>query len=114
MTAKDQSGRRRWWRLWPAVAIVLWLLVGGPAGSRAGKASDVQQNDNAAFLPKSAESTAVLELNKRFVSAEMIPALVVYARQSGLTTADKEKITSDMAQAAAHLGAKLGQPPIGP
>jgi RND superfamily putative drug exporter len=47
---------RRW--LWPAVAIVVWLLIGGPLGSLQSKVSEVQQNDNAAFLREAVTSRA--------------------------------------------------------
>jgi putative drug exporter of the RND superfamily len=103
---------RRW--LWPAVAIVVWLLIGGPLGSLQGKVSEVQQNDNAAFLPQSAESTEVIALDKKFVPVETSPAIVVYGRDGGLTPADKAKITADTAAAVAQFGDKLAGPAIGP
>jgi RND superfamily putative drug exporter len=103
---------RRW--LWPAVAIVVWLLVGGPLGSLQGKVSEVQQNDNAAFLPQSAESTEVVNLDRKFVPEETSPAIVVYARPGGLTAADKAKIAGDKDAAVAQFGDKLVGPPVGP
>src|SRR6185503_10093880 len=104
--------RLRW--LLPAAIILVWLVVGGPLASLSSKTSEVQQNDNAAFLPASAESTEVLDLNKRFVSTESSPAIVVYARDSGLTDADKSTIVSDMSATVAHFGSKLVAPPLGP
>ena len=55
-------GRRRGtsWRraLVPALVVVLGLFVVAPvAGSLSGKLSSVTENDQAAFLPDSAEST---------------------------------------------------------
>ena len=52
----SRSTRSKRWIL-PAVVVLLWLFVGGPLGSFAGRLAEVQKNDNAAFLPKSAEST---------------------------------------------------------
>ena len=52
------ADRRRWW-VWPLVVVLVWIVVGGPLGSFAGRLSEVQTNDNAAFLPQSAESTEV-------------------------------------------------------
>jgi len=53
--------RLRW--LLPAAIILVWLVVGGPLASLSSKTSEVQQNDNAAFLPASAESTEVLGIH---------------------------------------------------
>ena len=55
---RDRSNRspgpgRRW--VLPIVVVLLWLFVGGPLGSFAGRLSEVQQNDNAAFLPESTD-----------------------------------------------------------
>jgi RND superfamily putative drug exporter len=104
--------RLRW--LLPAAIILLWLVVGGPLASLTAKIAEVQQNDNAAFLPASAESTEVLELNKRFVSTEASPAIVVYGRDTGLTEADRSTIVADMGAAATYFGPKLVAPPLGP
>ena len=66
----------------PAAAIVvLWLVVGGPLGSLQSKVSEVQKNDNSSFLPASAESTEVLDLNKKFASGRD------HARRSSSTPA---------------------------
>ncbi|HET8658762.1 MAG TPA: MMPL family transporter [Micromonosporaceae bacterium] len=108
-------GRRRAWRwVLPALAIVLWLGLGGPLASLTSKTSDVQKNDNSAFLPANAESTKVLDLNERFVETEASPAIIVYARPGGLTGADRTKIGADLAEASARLGDKLVGPPLGP
>ena len=87
------AGRRsRRWVL-PVVVVLLWLFVGGPLSSYAGKLSEVQKNDNAAFLPQSAESTKVLDEFLQFTGKESLPATVVFEREDGLTSADKETIT---------------------
>src|SRR5829696_3514172 len=88
MGAPRRAGR---W-IWPAVTVAVWLLVGASTGPLQSKAAEVQQNDNSGFLPSSAESTEVLELNKKFVSTEASPAIVVYARDGGLSEEDKAKI----------------------
>ena len=107
--------RRRAWRwVLPALAIVLWLGLGGPLASLTSKTSDVQKNDNSAFLPANSESTKVLDLNERFVETEASPAIIVYARPGGLTGADRAKIGADLAQASAYLGDKLVGPAFGP
>ena len=44
----------RW--LLPALVAVLWLGLAGPLGAIGGQLTEIQENDNAAFLPDSAES----------------------------------------------------------
>jgi RND superfamily putative drug exporter len=82
---------RRATRAWlaPLLVVLAWLVVGGLAGPLAGKISEVQQNDNASFLPASAESTRALALDERFTGDETIPALVVWERPTGVTAADR-------------------------
>ncbi|QGV76902.1 MMPL family transporter [Streptomyces ficellus] len=66
----------RW--LLPVVLIVVWLAVGGGLGPYAGKLGDVATNDQAAFLPRSAESTRVLEARRAFGQEESVPVIVVW------------------------------------
>ncbi len=82
--------RRRW--VWPLVVVVVWLAVGGPLGSFAGKLAEVQENDNAAFLPSEAESTEVVEAQAEFVGDEALPAIVVWEDPAGLDDADLTRI----------------------
>lgn len=77
---------RRW--LLPVAVLLLWVFVGGPLGGFAGQLSSVQENDNAAFLPQTAESTRALEKLVAFADEETIPAQVVAERQGGLTEVD--------------------------
>ncbi|MDN4472661.1 MMPL family transporter [Demequina zhanjiangensis] len=59
------------------LAIVAWLGVGGAGGQTFGQLSDVQENDSAAFLPATAESTEAAEAHAEFVQSESVPALMV-------------------------------------
>jgi RND superfamily putative drug exporter len=74
---------------------VVWLLFGLAGGSYQGKLGDVQKNDNASWLPKSAESTKVDKESQQFRNVLSISGFVVYERDSGLTDADKTKINHD-------------------
>ncbi len=79
-------GRIRWWL--PALLVVVWLAVGGVGGPFAGKLADVAKNDNASFLPESAEATEVEHLQQQFSDKQVLPAVVVAERKSGITEAD--------------------------
>ncbi|KOV87879.1 membrane protein [Streptomyces sp. NRRL WC-3618] len=85
-------GRRAKW-----LVLVLWLVLLFLAAPFAQKLTDAQDNDAASWLPGSAESTQVLRLSEDF-RPEQIPAIVVYAREGGLTTADRALITKNAAQ----------------
>ncbi|MDO0931546.1 MMPL family transporter [Streptomyces sp. DG2A-72] len=85
-------GRRAKW-----VVLVLWLAVLFLTAPFAQKLTDAQDNDAASWLPGSAESTQVLEISEDF-RPETIPAIVIYARESGLTAQDRAQITEDVRQ----------------
>jgi RND superfamily putative drug exporter len=75
--------------------ILFWLIVVGIAAPLAGKLTDAQKNDAKSWLPGSAESTQVLDIQASFTSPDTIPAVVVYERPGGLTPADRAAITAD-------------------
>lgn len=85
-------GRRAKW-----LVLVLWLAALFLMAPFAQKLTDAQDNDAASWLPGSAESTQVLELSEDF-RPEQIPAVVVYARESGLTAQDRAAISEDVRQ----------------
>ena len=86
-TKTDKKGRGL---LWVAIAVIIaWFGISAVAGPLFGKLSSVQQNDNAGFLPTSAESTKASELATKFTSQDtsILPALVIFtgpADQAGL------------------------------
>ncbi|TJY69806.1 MMPL family transporter [Arthrobacter sp. CAU 1506] len=68
----------RWFRmLLPALVVVAWLAAAGLGGPTFGKLSDVSTNDQAGFLPASAESTTAGEWQERFRDSDAVPAIVV-------------------------------------
>ncbi|WP_060885467.1 MMPL family transporter [Streptomyces caniscabiei] len=83
-------GRRAKW-----VVLGLWLVLLFVVAPFATKLTDAQDNDAASWLPGSAESTQVLEISEGF-RPEQIPAVVVYARESGLTAEDRTTIEADV------------------
>lgn len=83
--------------LLPVVLIVVWFGLFGAGGASFGQISAVSTNDQSQQLPASAEATKVQELQSGFRSDEVIPALVVYQRDGGLTDADLAHIDDDVA-----------------
>jgi RND superfamily putative drug exporter len=80
---------RRWaWRAGIAAVLIVWLLLGAVGGPTVGKLSEVQENDNANFLPKQAESTLVNNESAKFVDNKALPYFVLIQRDSGITPAD--------------------------
>ncbi|MET9229307.1 MMPL family transporter [Lentzea sp. NPDC003310] len=83
-------------RVLAGVLLVVWLALGGFTGPYAGKLSEVAENDNSAFLPNSAESTQVAELQKKFQQENAIPAIVVVERPGGLTPEDTKYLADEV------------------
>ncbi|MFD8264870.1 MMPL family transporter, partial [Streptomyces althioticus] len=94
--------RARW--LVPLALLIVWLGVGGMLGPYAGKLGEVATNDQASFLPQSAESTQVLDQRKAFDQQETLPAIVVW-------TADGDRITGAQTEAATRAVAGLAGTP---
>ncbi|GAQ65706.1 MMPL family transporter [Streptomyces scabiei] len=69
---------RRARRLVPLLLIAVWLVVGGVLGPYAGRLGEVATNDQAAFLPRSAESTEVITAQRAFRQDETLVAIVVW------------------------------------
>ncbi|WP_197321948.1 efflux RND transporter permease subunit [Saccharomonospora sp. NB11] len=100
----------RW--LVPALLIVVWLAVGSFGGQYAGKLSSISENNSSYFLPESAESTRVTELERRFADTEAIPAIVVAERGSGITGDDHQYLAQKGAEVAGWDTTLQGPPPI--
>lgn len=100
----------RW--LVPALLIVVWLAVGSFGGQYAGKLSSISENNSSYFLPESAESTRVTELERQFADTEAIPAIVVAERGSGITGEDQRYLAEKGAEIAGWDGTMQGPPPI--
>jgi RND superfamily putative drug exporter len=100
-TAPHQPAR--WLRIVvPSVLVLVWLMLAGFGGPTFGKLSGVSSNDQAAFLPASAQSTEVQEWQKRFTDSDSIPAIVVVQAAESIPK-------SDLGTVYADLGTSLGQ-----
>jgi RND superfamily putative drug exporter len=81
------AGRRAKW-----LVLVVMLLIGGALGAQGSKLEQAQKNDPSSFLPGSSESVKALDLEKKFKSGTVTPAVVVFRRATGLTPADRARI----------------------
>ncbi|MEO8222533.1 MAG: MMPL family transporter [Specibacter sp.] len=103
---------KRWLRLTlPAVLIVLWLVAAAVGGPTFGKISDVSSNDQASFLPASAESTIARDWQLRFVDSNVIPAVVLLTSDEPLTPAQLGEIAALSAKLGAVSGVQEPQAP---
>ncbi|WP_328334558.1 MMPL family transporter [Kribbella sp. NBC_00382] len=91
--------KKRWaWRAGVAAVLIAWLILGSIGGPTVGKLSEVQENDNANFLPKQAESTLVNNESAKFVDSKALPYFVLIERDSGITPADVAKANEFLAK----------------
>ncbi|MEU3253779.1 MMPL family transporter [Streptomyces sp. NPDC006997] len=73
----------------PLLLLAVWLGIGGALGPFAGRLGEVATNDQAAFLPRSAESTEVVTAQRAFRQDETLPAVVVWTDRSGADMGDR-------------------------
>jgi putative drug exporter of the RND superfamily len=90
--------RLRW--LLPALVVLVWLGAAAPLGTLSGQLTGVQENDTAAFLPDSAESTRVTELQQGFAPTQSIPALLLWESPDGVDQQTLGTIEDRIAEAA--------------
>jgi RND superfamily putative drug exporter len=103
----SRTSRARW--LVPVVLLLVWLGIGGALGPYAGKLGEVATNDQAAFLPRSAESTRVVDARKAFQQDETLPVIVVW------TADDGGDVTGHRAEATRAAAGLEGEPgTVGP
>ncbi|WP_086741913.1 MMPL family transporter [Streptomyces glaucescens] len=73
----------------PLLLLAVWLGIGGGLGPFAGRLGEVATNDQAAFLPRSAESTEVIAEQRAFRQEESLPAVVVWTDDADAPLADR-------------------------
>ena len=95
------------WTKW--VVVGFWVVVLVLAFPLSKKLTGAEKNDLKYWLPGSAESTKVLDVQSHFQSPNIFPGVVVYLRPSGLTAADRAKAAADARKFAAIPGVVPGQ-----
>lgn len=81
----------------PVALILVWFGLFGAGGASFGQISAVSTNDQSQQLPASAEATKVQEKQAEFRDDDVIPAIVVFERDGGLTEADLTHIDDTVA-----------------
>src|ERR1700712_1946026 len=95
---RKMSGVPRWLRAaLPALLILVWLSIGGVGGPYFGKISQVSSNDATSYLPASSDATKVQNLEVKFATRKILPAVVLYVRTAGLSASDRSYITARIA-----------------
>ncbi|WP_255768674.1 MMPL family transporter [Pseudarthrobacter sulfonivorans] len=112
-TSPQHSARVPFWLRWliPVLLVLTWLAVAGIGGPTFGRLSEVSSNDQASFLPASAEATAAQEWQAKFRDSNEVPAVIVIENAEAFTRAQ----LGEAAGLKADLEAlKLGSTVIGP
>lgn len=79
----------RWFKL---AILTIWIVILVATFPLAANLDTVLRDDPISYLPRSAESTQVASLMKAFPSGAVSPAIVVFARETGLTQSDRSWI----------------------
>ncbi|MCO1598044.1 MMPL family transporter [Micromonospora sp. RHAY321] len=102
------SGRRSKYMM-----LVFWLVLVAAAGPLAIKLTEVQDNDSLGALPATAEvSRATQRAEEAFPDSQKPLAVAVYAREGGLTDADRAKVDGDRAAFTPHADGGQVSPPV--
>ncbi|MFH8369005.1 MMPL family transporter [Streptomyces sp. NPDC018031] len=105
-----QAGPRRRTAL-PWVLVALWIAVLAVAGPLAGKLGDVQRDRAVDYLPASADSTQVAEIQDALPGGEATELVLVYHRDGGLTETDRRTAARQTAEIARdHELTRPGRP----
>jgi RND superfamily putative drug exporter len=74
-------------RVLAGIVVLLWFALAGIGGPLVGQLSSVQNNDQASFLPQSAESTRVAEQLPGFDADATLPLILTVEGEGGLSPA---------------------------
>src|SRR3712207_9467906 len=98
--------RLRW--LLPALVLLVWLGGAGPLSTLSAQLTGLQENDTAAFLPDSAESTRVADLQQGFSPTEAIPAVLLWESTGGPLDQQALAALRERVQEAARVAEEAG------
>ncbi|RAX16718.1 MMPL family transporter [Pseudarthrobacter sp. AG30] len=110
---KVAKERVPFWLRWliPVVLVVTWLGLAGVGGPTFGRLEEVSSNDQASFLPASAEATEAQDWQAKFRDSDEVPGIIVIENTAAFTPAQ----LGGLATLKTSLeGLKLGSAVIGP
>lgn len=84
----------RW--LLPAVLVLVWLFASATGGPYFGRLAEVQSQSVADFLPATAESTRVSEIQRALSEDAGIPAILLYTRADGFDAATQAVLSAQL------------------
>lgn len=92
------------------VVLGVWIAILVALSPSAGQFESAQKNEATSFLPGDAESTKVLDVLEQFGSADVAEAVIVFARDGGLTPDDRAAIQAFRADLAKDPPVATGAP----
>src|SRR5215467_4093604 len=95
------------WTKW--VVVGFWVVVLVITFPLSKKLNHAEKNDPSQWVPAGAESTKVLDVQSHFQSPNILAAVAVYDRASGITPADRAKAAADARRFAGVHGVVPGQ-----
>lgn len=101
------------WLRWlvPVVLVLAWLALAGVGGPTFGRLDEVSSNDQASFLPASAEATAAQDWQSKFRDSDEVPGVIVLEGDQPLSPAQ----LGEFANLRTELeGLQAGSAVIGP
>ncbi|MEV7574737.1 efflux RND transporter permease subunit [Pseudarthrobacter sp. NPDC089323] len=101
------------WLRWlvPVILVLTWLALAGVGGPTFGRLEEVSSNDQASFLPASAEATAAQDWQAKFRDSDEVPGVIVIESDEPFTPAQLGEVAAlrtDLEEL------KLGSAVIGP
>ncbi|TQJ34234.1 MMPL family transporter [Arthrobacter sp. SLBN-122] len=110
---KVAKERVPFWLRWlvPVILVLTWLGLAGVGGPTFGRLEEVSSNDQASFLPASAEATEAQDWQAKFRDSDEVPGIIVIEKNEAFTPAQ----LGELATLKASLEElKLGSTVIGP
>ncbi|ACL41584.1 MMPL domain protein [Pseudarthrobacter chlorophenolicus A6] len=101
------------WLRWliPVILVLTWLGLAGIGGPTFGRLEEVSSNDQASFLPASAEATEAQDWQAKFRDSDEVPGIIVIENSAAFTPAQLGEVAG-LRTKIEEL--KLGSAVIGP
>ncbi|GGH03302.1 MMPL family transporter [Pseudarthrobacter polychromogenes] len=101
------------WLRWllPVILVLTWLALAGVGGPTFGRLEEVSSNDQASFLPASAEATAAQDWQAKFRDSDEVPGVIVIEGNEAFTPAQFGEVAGLKAELE---GLQLGSAVVGP